>query len=228
MKLNYLTIVFDKSRNMIPDSILKTTSESEIDGWCSQLLSESAFMTEYILRATNKEMRFDCKRINFICTNIEPRIGIRDFESVHELDVPFDIAYFSYSPEKKKDYLFEFLTTGFRILCKIKNWDFRLFEGHLNILRESQYHVEFYLENRQKKNGNTVAKVFGIQTMFEATFYVDFIQKNKLVQRKPLMVTRTESMLYKYYIDHIVWVDSNTVAVYDFMENNVVYVSMNT
>ena len=42
------------------------------------------------------------------------------------------------------------------------------------------------------------------------------------------MVTRTESMLYKYYIDHIVWVDHNTVAVYDFMEDNVVYVSMNT
>lgn len=226
MKLNYFTLIFQKYNANISAEILTSTTEEQRRRWTDTLLRESAYMTEYILRAMNREFSFDCKRINFICTNHPLRDGVRKIGSVHEIDVPFNIEYFFFSDKQKEAYLFEVLYEGLKILCKAKEWDFALFEKHLLSLRDRGFSVEFYLDKKRCKREQTVAIPFGVQTMHETTFYMDFFQKRKLVLRKPLMITRTESMLYNYKIDHMAWIDDNTVAVYDYPETNVVYVNM--
>lgn len=216
MKLNYLSMVLG---NCYPIN-------EETNTWCSQLLSESAYMTEYIMRAMNSEFSFDCKRINLVCTNSSLRKGVRDFDSVHEIDVPFDLAYFDMTFEQKELYLYQVLTDGLRILCEEKRWDFALFEKHLITLHDGGFRVEFYLAKRQCKNKKYLAKVFGVQNMQKAIFYVDFFEGRKLIQRKPLMVTRTESMLYNYRIAHIEWSDHQTVSVYNYPKTELTKVSV--
>ena len=206
MKLNYFTLVLD----------LCYPYTDETKGWCSQLLSESAYMTEYILRAMNSEFSFDCKRINLTCTTTPLRSGIRKFGSVHEVDIPFDLAYFQMTPEEKEQYLYQVLTVGIGLLCKEKQWDYAPFEKHLLALREGNFHVEFYLPKRQCRNGKLMAKVFGVQTMQSATFYIDFFEGRKMILRKPFMVTQTESMLYNFRIAQVEWADERTVVIYDY------------
>lgn len=226
MKLYYFTLIIQSWNIEIPEKLLQVYPSEVIQNWDCQLLNESAYITEYVMRAMNAEFDFDCRRINFVCTNKELRKGIRKFESVHELDVPFQMDYFLYTPEQKQQYLFEVVYKGIQLLCEYKQWDFSLFEKHLIALRDGGFHVEFYLDKRQCRQGNTTAKVFGVQTMTETTFYVDFFQKRKLIARKPLMVTPTDCMRYRYSIDDIAWVNDTTVAVSDFLKRNVFYVSM--
>ena len=207
MKLNYFTMVLTHD----------TPKTDTLDIWCTRrdlLLRESAYMTEYMLRAMNKEFKFDCARINLVCTEGPLKEGFKNFDGVHEIDVPFDYSYFSLTDVKEKEkYLYRALFEGTKILCKTKIWDFAPFEKHLVQLRDDNFYVDFYHRVKQSPDKKTVAKLYCVQTMAEATFYIDFFVKRKLAQRKLCMVQRTESMLYNFRMNKLVWKDDKTVQV---------------
>lgn len=193
----------------------------------NQLLSESAYMTEYVLRAVNKEFKFDCARINLECTEGPLKEGVRNFDSVHCIDVPFNYSYFYLiNVKEKEDYLYRALWEGTKILCKTKNWDFSLFEKHLVQLRDNGFHVDFYHRVKQSPDKKTVAKLYCVQTMTEATFYIDFFVKRKLAQRKLCMVQRTESMLYNFNMNKLIWKDDKTVQVLDALGRKTAEITM--
>lgn len=218
MKLNYLTFVLC-SKKYTPED----------NRYYGRILSnESAYLTEYLLRALNTEFQFDCRRINLFCKDEDVQTGIIENDRIIFMDVKFDLSYFSMTSEEKEQYLFELLTSSMRTLCKIKDWNFALFEKHLIVLKNSGFKVEFYMERKKLcRNGSRIAKIFAIQSMYEIQFFVDFFEKRTLVQRKPLVtMSETRSMRYCWDINTIKWIDEKTVAVYNGDGTDVIYLTM--
>lgn len=230
MKLYYFTLVIRIGPGR-GDYLLPPKMESEytpqMKGDCTcQLLSESAYMTEYILRKMNQEFSFDCRRINLVCTNQPLRNRVLKFESVHEVDIPFDIKYFSYSPEEKQAYLYEVLTEGIQILCSLKGWDYALFEKHLLELRDSGFRVEHDFDGKKCRNGKLTAKLVGVQTMTETTCYVDFYRGRTMLQRSFLRSAEAETVRSSIQVERMEWVDEKTVAVYNYNNTEVYYATL--
>ncbi|MBQ8287914.1 MAG: hypothetical protein IJX76_03985 [Clostridia bacterium] len=193
------------------------------------LRNESAYLTEYMLRALNTEFKFDCRRINIMCCG-EGYVRPKVIESDHVLllDVLFDIKYFSMTSKEKEQYLFGLLTSSLKKICEFKKWDFSIFEKHLNNLESNGFKVDFYVESKGLcRNGDTVAKIYAEQSMKEIQFYVDFFKKRTFLKRKRIDVTtEPRSMRYNWDVNHIQWIDDKTVAVYSADKTNVVCVSM--
>lgn len=203
MKLRYLTMIYE-SKDI--DAIRSR------DG---QLVSESAYMTEYVLREVNKSFSFDCVRINLVCKSDDYQKGKTFFcDSVFMVDVPFSDEYFTYTDHNEKEqYLYSALTEGLKLLCEVKNWDFTVFDNALKSLKENNFKVNFYHKIKQSPDRKTVAKLYCEQTMSEATFYMDFFVKRKLVQRKLCTVTPTAFARYNFRLNQLRWKDEKTVQV---------------
>ena len=192
-----------------------------------QLRRESAYITEYIMRAMNKTFPFGCGRINFNATETPTRRDAVIVDSILVMQVPFSNEYFTYTDEKlKEQYLFGAVSNGIRLLCEDRKWDFSEFEKHLTALKESNFHVEFYQCPKQSPDKKTVAKLYCVQTMAEATFYVDFYQKRKLVLRKKFAVTEPYAGYYRYDIYYLRWKDNRTVEVLGYYKDITAEVSM--
>ena len=192
-----------------------------------QLTDESSYMTDYLRRRMNEEFSFDCRRINLNCTNQALREKIFNYDSVHEIDIPFDIKYFSLPTlEEKQAYLYEILTEGIKILCDRKGWDFSLWEKHLLELRDSGFRVEHDFGGKKCRNGKLTAKLFGIHTMTENTCYVDFYRGRKMLQRSFLRTTSVDIMRCMDQTNRMEWVDEKTVAVYNYNDTEVYYATL--
>jgi hypothetical protein len=192
-----------------------------------QLADESSYMTDYLRRKMNEEFSFDCRRINLVCTNQKLRDKIYKFDSVHEIDIPFDIKYFSLPTlEEKQAYLYDVLTQGIKILCDRKGWDFSLWEKHLLELRDSGFRVEHDFGGKKCRNGKLTAKLFGVHTMTENNCYVDFYRGRKMLQRSFLRTTSVDIMLCMDQINRMEWVDEKTVAVYNYNDTEIYYATL--
>lgn len=193
----------------------------------TQLMTESSYMTDYLRRKMNEEFSFDCRRINLVCTNQKLRDKIYNFDSVHEIDIPFDIKYFSLPTlEERQAYLYDVLTEGIKILCELKGWDFSLWEKHLLELHDSGFRVEHDFGGKKCKNGKLTAKLFGVHTMTENSCYVDFYRGRKMLQRSFLRTADAEIGRCMVQIDRMEWVNEKTVAVYNYNNTEVYYVTL--
>jgi len=210
MKLSYLTLV-----NELPREELHCT----IDEFLSmgvRLKHESAYITDYIKRGANEEFKFNCLRINLACTLPPIRDGIRKFESVHAIDVPFRLDYFSMSPKQKEKYLIDVTENGLRRFCDAANWDFSVFQKHIDALRSNSSRVEFYVPRKPCRNGQLSAKVYCVQNMTETIYFMDFFFKRTRIQRKFFAVSQTDAFFYKANIYRMGWSDDKTVSVYQY------------
>ena len=192
-----------------------------------QLMAESSYMTDYLRRKMNAEFSFDCRRINLVCTNQKLRNKIFNYDSVHEIDIPFDAKYFSLTTiEEKQAFLYDILTDGIKILCDLKGWDFSPWEKHLLELRDSGFRVEHDFGGKKCRNGNLTAKLFGVHTMTENTCYVDFYRGRKMLQRSFLRTAWAEIGRCMVQIDRMEWIDERTVAVYNYNNTEVYYATL--
>lgn len=210
MKLSYLTLV-----NELPREELHCT----IDEFLSmgiRLKDESAYITDYIKRGANEEFKFNCLRINLACTLPPIRDGIRKFESVHEIDVPFSLDYFSMSPKQKEKYLIDVTENGLRRFCDAADWDFSVFQKHIDALRSNSSRVEFNIPKKPCRNGQLSAKVYCVQNMTETIYFMDFFFKRTRIQRKFFAVSKTDAFFYRSNIYHMEWSDDKTVSVYQY------------
>ncbi|MBE6578433.1 MAG: hypothetical protein E7651_01350 [Ruminococcaceae bacterium] len=199
----------------------------DASGKAIQLRRESAYITEYIMRAMNKTFPFGCGRINLLATEAPTCNNAWLIDSILEMQIPFSYEYFTYTDRNQKEqYLFEAIGNGIRLLCEDRKWDFSEFEKHLTALKESNFHVEFYQCPKQSPDRKTVAKLYCVQTMAEATFYVDFYQKRKLVLRKKFAVTEPYAGYYRYDIYYLRWKDNRTVEVLGYYKDKTAEVSM--
>ena len=210
MKLRYLTLCtefFHKG--------LKYTDD-ELRSMGIRLRHESAYITDYIKRGANEEFKFNCGRINLACTLPPVKDGIRKFESVHEIDVPFNLDYFSMSPRQKEEYLIEVIEAGLRRFCDAENWDFSVFQKHIDALRSSSNCVGFYVPQKSCRNGQLSAKVYCIQNMTETIYFMDFFFKRTLIQRKFFAVSCPMADSYRSNIYRMEWNDDKTVSIYRY------------
>ncbi|MBQ3598778.1 MAG: hypothetical protein II987_05890 [Clostridia bacterium] len=211
MKLRYLTM------GLSNEAIKQMGLERN-----GQLARESAYISEYVLREVNKNFKFDCGRINLICQPDTNYTGTNVFtwESIFSIDIPFSLEYFSLTEKcEKEQFLYETFRKGLMLLCETKKWDFAIFESALKSLKDRNFNVDFVHKVKQSPDKKTVAKLYCVQTMNEATFYVDFYIKNKLSQRKPCMVTSPEYMLYALDLSKLIWKNNETVQILDIVGN---------
>ncbi len=187
--------------------------------------SESQYMCEYLIRALGS-FHCGCSRINFWYTDGDLDPKIHEYFRIIDMDVPFDFRYCSMSPDEKKEYMFQLLTSSLRALCERKEWDFAIFKKHLDALEENHYNVEFYVKNKICRNGKYTAKVFSVHDLDKAEFFVDFIEKRKVIQRKPLLTCGTSWADYPRFLGEFKWIDEKTVALYAKYGDKVFYASM--
>jgi len=211
---------------VIPEEISPILTQDMIRDWERQLLAESAHLTEYMMRAMNREFSFDCHRINLLCVSGEPRATVRKDGSLHEMDIPFDAKYFTYPPQQRQAYLYEVLVEGIRLLCMRKEWDFSLFEKHLIALRDGGFYVEHDFDGKKCKNGKLTAKLIGVQTLTETSVYVDFYQGRKHLQRTFLRTAPQETTRSSIYVHHMKWVDDKTVVITDYWDKEPYYATL--
>ena len=114
MKLRYLTLCTEFFNKGL------TYTDDELHSMSIRLSRESAYITDYIKRGADEEFNFNCVRINLACTLPPMRDKIRKFESVHEIDVPFNLDYFSMSPGQKQEYLIDLKNNEGKTVCKSK------------------------------------------------------------------------------------------------------------
>ena len=231
MKLWIFSLVFCTGRGngeyILPSEIEATYTPVKNSELLRKLMAESSYMTDYLRRKMNEEFSFDCRRINLNCTNQALREEIINHDSVHIIDIPFDIKYFSLpSLEEKQAYLYDVLTEGIKILCDRKGWDFSLWEKHLLELRNSGFRVEHDFGGKKCRNGKLTAKLFGVHTMTENTCYVDFYRGRKMLQRSFLRTADAEIGRCMVQIDRMEWVDEKTVAVYKYNNTEVYYATL--
>ena len=222
MKLRYLTLCCDFFNQGL------SYTDNELQSMGVRLRHESAYITDYIKRKVNEEFSFDCVRINLTCTLPPINEKIREFESIHEIDVPFDFGYFSMAPDQKEEYLIDITENGLKRFCDVKKWDFSMFQKHIDTFRSNRNNVEFYIPNKSCRKGDISAKVYCVQNMTEAVFFIDFLYKRSLIQRKLFAVSWPTTDTYRSNIYRLEWSDDKTVSIYTWTEQLYAQVLLDT
>ena len=177
-----------------------------------QLMNDSACITEYLVRNIQQKDYFDCRRINFICKEGEIKNRISELDKILEMDVPFDNDYFSWTNEKKQEYLYDLAYNSFLTLCQRKNWDFEVIKSKLEELKALNFCYSFDTGLRCTQNKVTV-KLIGVQTMEKVSFYAT---SKKFGDRKFFVLESKPNVLdYYRFLGELKWLDENTVALLD-------------
>lgn len=217
MKLRYLTLCADFFNKGL------TYTADELHSMRVRLAHESAYITDYIKRGANGEFNFNCARINLVCTLPPIREKTRKIESVHEIDVPFNLDYFSMSPKQKEEYLIDVTENGLKRFCDAEGWDFSVFQKHINALRSNSSSAEFYVPQKPCRKGHLSAKVYCVQNMTETVYFMDFFFKRTLIQRKFFAVSCPMTNSYRSNIYRMEWSDDKTVSVYCYGSTDRLY-----
>lgn len=212
MKLRYLTLCND----LFNEKSLYTKEEMRCLG--ARLRQESAYITDYVKRGANEELKFDCARLNLCCTLLPPRDSIRKFETVYEIDVPFDMNYFSMTPSQKQQYLIDVTENGLQRFCECEGRDPSVFKKYIDLLRLNPSSSEFYIPAKSCRNDPLSAKVYCVHNMTETIFFVDFFLKKTLIRRKFFAVSAPDAAWYRSNIFRMEWSDEKTVSIYTWTD----------
>ena len=182
-----------------------------------QLTEESSFITEYIVRELKmiKGLPYlGCERLNLICKTDDIKPSITKFNSIWQLDVLFDMSYFSFEPKQKREYLYHLIYEALQSLVLEMQMDFTPFQLILDKLKQNDFMVDFYTKCKCKK-GNYTARLYCVQNMKTSTFYVEITRKKALVCKVPLFDTKPNIMNYDRYLGELLWDDQEVIFLVD-------------
>lgn len=179
-----------------------------------QLIRESSFVTEHIVRRLQSHSFFDCGRINFICCNDHSRYGVREAYGICEMDIIFAPMYFSLPIEEKKQYLFDLLYSSIKVLCELKKWDFTFFQNAFDELKSNNYTSCFYTNLLSKRNGNC-ARVLGMQKLDSLSFYLEYssVKQSKVLFH--LFDSKQSCFDYDRFLGKLYWKGENEIVLLD-------------
>ena len=179
-----------------------------------QVLHDSSCITEYLVRHIRQKDYFDCRRINFFCEPEKEKVSSKIMECLNilEMYVYFDDNYFSWTNEKKQEYLYDLAYNSFHTLCQRKNWDFEVIKSKLEELKALNFCYSFDTGLRCTQDKITV-KLIGVHTMKKISFYVT---SKKFGDKRILMHEAGPHVLdYGWSLGKLVWLNENTVALID-------------
>lgn len=182
-----------------------------------QLTEESSFITEYVVRELKKIKGLPylgCERLNLICKTDDIKPSVTKFNSIWQLDVLFDMAYFSYEPNQKREYLYHLIYETLQLLALDTQIDFTPFQLILGKLEQNDFVVDFYTKCKCKKN-NYTARLYCIQNMETSMFYVEIKHGKVLVCKVPLFYTKPSFMNYDRYLGELLWNDEEVICLID-------------
>ena len=179
--------------------------------YTQQLIRESSFITEHIVRRLQAYSFFNCGRINFICCNNQSRYGVREAYGICEMDISFDPMYFSLSVEEKTHYLFNLLYSSIKELCDFKQWNFSFFQNAFKELESNNYTSCFYTKLSVKHNGNS-ARVLGMQKLESLSFYLEYSSAKKRKVLFHLFDSKQSCFDYDRFLGKLYWKGENEIV----------------
>ena len=179
-----------------------------------QLIRESSFVTEHIVRRLQAHSFFNCGRINFICCTDQTRYGVREAYGICEMDISFDPMYFSFSIEEKTHYLFDLLYSSIKDLCDLKQWDFTLFQNAFKELKSNNYTSCFYTKLSVKRKGNC-ARVLGMQKLDSLSFYLEYSSTKNRKELFHLFDSKQSCFDYDRFLGKLFWKGENEIVLLD-------------
>lgn len=189
-----------------------------------RLMRESTFICEHLERELKKrKIKYGCSRLNFNCKdNGNIREGFAKCEGLGQVDIPFDIKYYSMDKGEKISYICYLLICGFEKYCNLCNMDITPVKEILAEMKERNYLVDFYAL-KPCRRGDYTAKLYCIQDMENANFYVELYQKGKLIKQIPFYKTLPGYLGYFSDLGKLEWLDDDTVCLYshpNYPDNN--------
>ena len=180
-----------------------------------RLTRESTFICEHLERELKKrKVKYGCSRLNFDCKdNGEIRDTLIKVEGIGMVDIPFDSKYYSMDNDEKISYITHLLVCGFEKYCNLCDMDITPVLEILAELKERNYLVDFY-PLKPCRRGEYSAKLYCIQDMENANFYIELYQKKNLIQQIPFFKTLPGCLGYYYDLGKLEWLDDNTVCLY--------------
>lgn len=179
--------------------------------YTQQLIRESSFITEHLVRGLYNYDVFNCRRINFICNAPTQRPDVRKFGKISEMDVSFNPEYFFMSSEKKRIYLYDLLYFSLLDLCRLEQWDFSPIQSLFQELKNNNYSSKFYSKLYCKHNG-IVVKLLGIQQMDKVMFYLEFNHKNSKPIVEYFFSSKPNVFDYDRFLGGLEWKDTNEIV----------------
>lgn len=193
----------------------------------SALMREPAFINDYIVRALKFQRNLGCCRINVLCTDQPIDREFSEFDKIIDLKMLIDPTCFDLPDEERKQYWFQLITQCLQRVCALKGWDFSMFQTPLDQLKACNLNVEYYVKGKSRRNGKYTAKIYCIHDMFSASYFVDFIEKRKVILRKPLLVTSPRMWSAYYDLGEFQWINETTVSLKKKYGDSVTCISMN-
>lgn len=197
--------------NLIKLLIISLIYQNNFDKhYTQQLIRESSFITEHLVRGSQNQSSFPCSRINFICCSTNLREGTRNYGGISEIDVLFDPTYFSLSAEQKERYLFDFLYSSMFRFCKFSKLNFSHFQDLFQEIKNNNYSSHFYTKLESQYNG-IHARLFGVQQMDKLLFYLEFSGRNRKPTTMFLFDSKPNAFDYDRCLGRLEWQESQKI-----------------
>lgn len=185
-----------------------------------QLIRESSFITEYLVRELQIYNFFDCTRINFICREEEVRTDIRFYGGILELDAPFERKYFDMNRQEKQNYLYKLLFDSFKILYEKKQWQFdginKIFDEFMNNNCASLFYTRL-----QCKKDKKIVRLLGEQTIEQVKFYLEIQDKYGFYVKHFWFSTNPNVFDYDRFLGYLEWTENEEIFLFGKDKNSI-------
>lgn len=179
-----------------------------------QLMEESSFLTEHLVRQLVGCKVFPCRRINFICKASPTSESLSICGRIVELDVPFCEKYFEMDEKERTNYLYNLLYISIERFCSITQINFDMFNSIFDSIKSNDYTCFFDTGIKCKGTNNALVKISAKQTLNNAEFYADYYDNGKLVNRKPLFKSKPCIFDYDRFLGKLEWHDDDTIRLH--------------
>lgn len=177
-----------------------------------QLSREASFITTLFLHNLEMKNKPSCQ-INLCCRIDQVRAGARWFQSIVEVDVPFNMEYFKLDEEFRKQFILDLLALGLKKLCDETGWDYKSMEKTIQYIKDVDFKCEFYLKDTVIRNDIT-ARLFCKLTFDSMTVFAAFFRKKKLIKMEQLFSSKPHIFDYNRYLGELKWINDVTVCLF--------------
>ena len=175
------------------------------------LMRDSSAICDHCVRSFISFKKFDCLRLNLICTK-HPRKEFRRFGTVLEIDVLFTTDYFLFNDRQKEQYLFQLIENNLNNIFIQRNWDVSLLQC-LNDFRKNDY-ISFFATKLKCQSNSLHAVLYCKQSLCSAVFCVCIFRKKQLIETIQLFESEPNVFDYDRFLGKIMWDCSNNILLY--------------
>lgn len=215
-----------KTEGWTRENAIRLEDQRYFNDQSRQLSREATSITTLFLHNLEMKNKPNCQ-INLCCRIEQVRTGVRWFQSIVEVDVPFNMEYFQLEEESRKKYILNLLTFGLKKLCGVTGWDYVGMEKAIQYVEDVDFKCEYYLKDKVTRNDVT-ARLLCKHTIDSMTVFAAFFRNKELIKIEQLFSSKPHIFDYNRFLGEFKWIDDVSVCLYsrDKTENFIAKVDM--